>query len=474
MLVKVIENINRNRLIKKGEKVMVGVSGGPDSICLLHVLFSLKDELEIEIIAVHINHMLRGAEADADEEYVKSFCEESGIEFRAVKADVSNISKEKRISTEEAGRFARYKYFKELSAETGASKIAVAHNLNDQAETVIMNIIRGTGIDGLKGMDFKRGKIVRPLLNVDRQEIEDYCKANNLKPRTDESNYSDVYTRNKVRLKLIPYMNKLFNTDTVAVINKMSSLVRDDSEYLDIIAEQTFGKSLLKKCDSEISLDILKLAGCHASILKRTIRFALNELKGNLTDVETIHIESIVKLILSGKTGSVIQLPAGIRALREYKDLKLYFEKDVILQNCFEHLIKVPGNTLIESQSASVKASLIDISGEDYNVDMTSAEKIYKKIKYNEPIQYFDYDKIKDGIYIRNRRDGDLFKPLKSTGTKKLKEYFIDKKVAKNKRDGIPLVAEGNMIIWVVGYKINDNYKVDEKTERVLKLEYCI
>jgi tRNA(Ile)-lysidine synthase len=461
---RVYENIIKHHLISEGEKVLVGVSGGPDSICLLHVLFSLKEKLKIELSAIHINHMFRGKESDNDESFTGSFCHKLGIEYTSVNFDVSEIASRKKVSYEEAGRLVRYGEFEKLSNSIGAAKIAVAHNLNDQAETVIMHIVRGTGLDGLKGMDFIRGKIIRPLLNIRRDEIEDYCNANNLNPRTDSSNLTDTYTRNRVRLKLIPYINELFETDIVTGINKMSALIRDDSQFLDIAAEKSYKECLLANSADEVRIDIPKLTGFHISVIRKVIRIALNELSGNLKDIETVHVESISNLVVSGASGSVIQLPRGIRALKDYSSLKLYIESDSDEMNLFEYKAVISGRTLIEELNTSINADIVGNPDDSVKFDT---------IKYEDLVQYFDYDKIKGEIYIRNRRDGDLFKPLKSTGTKKLKEYFIDKKIAREKRSEIPLVAVDNEIIWIIGHKISDNFKIDMKTKRMLRLEYC-
>ncbi|MFA6308760.1 MAG: tRNA lysidine(34) synthetase TilS [Clostridia bacterium] len=461
---RVYENIIKHHLISEGEKVLVGVSGGPDSICLLHVLFSLKEKLKIELSAIHINHMIRGKESDGDESFTGSFCDKLGIEYTSVNSDVSEIAKRKKVSSEEAGRLLRYREFEKLSNDIGASKIAVAHNLNDQAETIIMHIVRGTGLDGLKGMDFIRGKIIRPFLNIGRDEIEDYCDANNLNPRIDSSNLTDIYTRNRVRLKLIPYMNELLETDIVAGINKMSALIRDDSQFLDIAAEKSYNECLLTNSADEVRIDIPKLTDFHISVLRRVIRCALNDLIGNLKDIETVHIESISNLVMLGASGSVIQLPRGIRALKDYNSLKLYIESDSGEMNLFRYKAEISGRTLIDELKTSIIADVVENPGD--------IEK-FNSIKYEDLVQYFDYDKIKGEIFIRNRRDGDLFKPLKSTGTKKLKEYFIDKKIAREKRDEIPLAAVGNEILWIIGHKVSDNFIVDVKTKRILRLEYC-
>lgn len=233
MITRILDTIKKNGIIKKGDRVVVGVSGGPDSVCLLHVLWRLRKDFDLYIVAVHINHMLRGSESCRDENYVKSLCSELEIELQSICVDIKKVSKEKNMSLEEAGREERYRHFEIVADSVGASRIAVAHNKNDQAETVLMNIIRGSGLDGLKGMDYIRGRIIRPLLDIERNEIEAYCRENSLNPITDSSNLEDIYSRNKIRLNVIPYIDTLFGCNFVKSVDRLNRLVKDDIDFID-------------------------------------------------------------------------------------------------------------------------------------------------------------------------------------------------------------------------------------------------
>ena len=215
---RVLEYILENKLLQEKEKVVVGVSGGPDSICLLEVLYKLQNQLEIELVVAHINHMLRGEEANEDEKYVNDFCVERGIEVYSKRININEFAKKQRMSTETAGREARYQFFREVMKKTNSNKIATAHNANDQVETIFMRIMRGTGLEGLTGISVKRDSIyIRPILFLQREEIEWYCEKNNLNPRIDKSNMERNYSRNKIRLDIIPYMKENFNSDLVTV-----------------------------------------------------------------------------------------------------------------------------------------------------------------------------------------------------------------------------------------------------------------
>lgn len=459
---KVYNTIKQHKLIQDGEGIVVGISGGPDSVCLLHLLHSLSDELKIRLFAVHINHMLRGEESEADEHYVRRFCAELGIPLFVDREDVKGLSLKKGISLEEAGRQVRYDRFSRYVEKTGASKIAVAHNRNDQAETVLMNLMRGCGIDGLKGMEYCSGRIIRPLLDIGRDDIEAYCREYSLDPRTDSSNLTGVYMRNRVRLELIPYMEKLYGCDIIESINRMTLLLKDDSHFLEASAADSFNKCIAGCGDGTVILSISEITGLHPALQKRVVRLAIKAVKGNLKEIESSHVESILEICSRGKTGAQVCLPAGLAAVRSYGMLKLQRAESGKETPDFDVPLTVPGTTYVKEIGMSVDTRI--------EKRPESVEDFYN-IGYNSLVQFLDYDKLNGGINIRNRRNGDVFKPYKSTGTKKLKEYFIDKKIPRDERRRIPLIAAGNEVVWVVGHKISDKFKVTENTKRVLRIE---
>jgi len=465
MIEKVLDTINRYQLVNNGESVVVGVSGGPDSVCLLHVLYTLRERLHIKLHAVHINHMLRGKESEEDEKYVKELCEKLEIPAHFFSIDIKDIAGKRGISMEEAGREARYRKFEEVAEETGSSKIAVAHNRNDQAETVLMNIIRGSGLDGLKGIEYIRGKIIRPLLDVRREDIEDYCRQHSLNPRTDSTNLVSIYTRNKVRLDLIPSINKMFDTDIQDNLWKMSILLKDDIGYIDENVTRLYNECLIETNKDSITIDAGIFRSYHIAIKRRIVRSAIKNLTGSLKGMESVHIEKVLQLWENGRTGAEIHLPCGLKALKSYNHLIIARAVNNVETRPFCIEISIPGVTLVPEIGAGIKAFIEKKS---------SAIEQNGNMRYNSLVQYFDYDTFKMGIYIRNRKDGDVFKPYKSNGTRKLKEYFIDNKIPRHKRDNIPLIAQGNEIVWVIGYKISDKFKVTENTKTVLKLIYFL
>lgn len=302
----ILKTIKKYNLIENGDSIVIGVSGGPDSICLLNVLNELKNELNFKIYVAHINHMIR-KEADEETEYVKSFCKNIEVECFVKRIDVIKISKELKMGTEEAGRKIRYDFFEEVLKNTNSNKIATAHNNNDKVETIIMNILRGSGIAGLKGLDpIRENKFIKPLLEISREEIEAYCEENRLAPRIDKSNNENIYTRNKVRNSVIPYIKKEFNPNILKTINRLSEVATEENEYLDKITIQAFNEinvgaisegNLEKNKETEtITLNLKKFNNLELVIKRRLILYTINELLGTIDGIEKINIDDIIKM----------------------------------------------------------------------------------------------------------------------------------------------------------------------------------
>ncbi len=292
---KVLNTIQKYELIKYGDNIVVGVSGGPDSMTLLNVLCSLKETLQIHLFVAHINHQIR-KEAKQDEEYVKDFCAAHQIPFFVLEKDVVQLAKEQKIGTEEAGRKVRYDFFEEICKKVNASKIATAHTANDQAETILMNLMRGSGTNGLKGMEVKRGKYIRPLLEITRQEIEQYCPKQQLNPRIDQTNQENVYTRNRIRNELIPYIEKKFNPSIVISLNRLSEIVKEQEEYMEKVVEKAYLEIMLEQNEEQIVLDLKKFTSLEIVIKKRILLYTITKLFGTSQGIEKIHIEDMLKL----------------------------------------------------------------------------------------------------------------------------------------------------------------------------------
>lgn len=313
----VLKTIKDNNLINEGDKIVIGVSGGPDSICLLHLLNNLKDTLKITIYVAHINHSIREV-ADMETKYVQDFCKKIGVECFVKKEDILSLAKKQKKGTEEVGRQVRYSFFDEVLEKTNSNKIATAHNSNDRAETVILNILRGSGISGLKGIEAIRDqKYIRPLINTDRESIERYCEENNLEPKIDETNKENIYTRNKVRNVVIPYIKKEFNQNIIKTINRLSTVATEENDYLMKITKQEYAN--ISNIENDIiTLDLKRFNNLELVIKRRLILYTINEAIHTTNGIEKVNLDDIVKLCSNN---------IGNKYLTPIKEIKIYVKK---------------------------------------------------------------------------------------------------------------------------------------------------
>ncbi len=318
---KVRKTIREYNLIEKNDSIVVGVSGGPDSMTLLSILLKLKEEFNLKIYVAHVNHMLR-ENAIKDEEYVKEFCEKNNIEIFIKKANISEIAQKEKIGLEEAGRNVRYNFFEEVLKNTESNKIAIAHNLNDKVETIIMNTLRGSGVSGLKGIEAKRKKYIRPLIEIERYEIEKYCIENKINPRHDESNDDNTYTRNKIRNIVIPYIKNEFNPNIIKTLNRLSEIIKEEDEYVQSETEKIFKEILLTDEKNKIEFDPRKFNEQEKVIQKNLILLAIKKVKGSTQGIEKVNIDDIIKLCNNNIGNKLIrpvkQLEIGIKNKRIY------------------------------------------------------------------------------------------------------------------------------------------------------------
>jgi len=294
---KVLETIEKYELIKSGDKIVLGVSGGPDSIAMLNILNEIKNEkiINFDFVTAHVNHGIR-KNAIKDEEYVIDFCKKINTECFVHYADIKKIAKENKKGIEETGREIRYEFFNEVMKLTNSNKVAVAHNSNDNAETIIMNIIRGSGTNGLKGIEEKNGIYIRPLIKIKRKDIEEYVKQEKLNPRHDESNDDNIYTRNKIRNIVLPYIEKEFNPNILEAIERLSVIAIEETDYIKIKTKEAYNEICIEENENEIVLDLKEFNNKEQIIQKRIILYSINKIFGNTKSIEKIHIEDIIKL----------------------------------------------------------------------------------------------------------------------------------------------------------------------------------
>ena len=319
---KVLDTIKKFNLIQQGDRIVLGVSGGPDSISMLNILKEVKDDFQIEIYVAHINHMIR-EEADEDEKYVQDYCQKNKIECYVKRIDVQQVANTEKIGTEEAGRNIRYEFFEEVLQKVGANKIAVAHNKNDKIETIIMNLLRGSGLLGLKGIEpIRDNKYIRPLIECERQEIEQYCEKYQLNPRIDKTNFENDYTRNKIRNIVIPYIQKEFNPNLIETMDRLSQVATDESNYIDIQTQKVYQKLLIMKIEKQIVLRLKEFNEQDKVIKNRVILLAIKQLMGSTQRIEKIHIEDIIKLCSNNVGNKFLTPNKNIKVL--VKDKKIY------------------------------------------------------------------------------------------------------------------------------------------------------
>mgnify|MGYP003303255873 FL=1 len=314
-------------LIKDGDKIVLGVSGGPDSICMLDMMRELKEEKNInfEIYVAHVNHMIR-EEAIEDEKYVQNYCLKHNIKFFVKRVDVQKIANDKKIGTEEAGRKVRYDFFEEVLQKTGSNKIAIAHNKNDKIETIIMHLLRGSGLSGLKGIEpIRDNKYIRPLIECERQEIEQYCENRKLQPRIDKTNFENEYTRNKIRNIVIPYIKKEFNPNIIQTLSRLSEVATDESNYIDLQTQKIYNKLLIEKKDKQIILKLNEFNQQENVIQKRLVLKTIKELNGSTDRIEKVHIEDIIKLCNNNIGNKYLTPNKNLKIL--VKDKKIFFIK---------------------------------------------------------------------------------------------------------------------------------------------------
>ena len=322
---KVIDTIKKYKLIEKGDKIVLGVSGGPDSIAMLDILKDLRNKFEFEIYVCHLNHMIRGQEAINDQKYVEQYCNKNQIEFFTKNVNIIEISNNQKIGTEECGRNARYNFFEEILEKTKSNKIATAHNKNDNAETVLMHLLRGSGISGLKGIKpIRNNKFIKPLIECDRKEIEEYCKQKNLNPCIDKTNFENTYTRNKIRNIVIPYIKKEFNPNIIETLFRLSEVVSSEDEFLDRITQKEFENIVLLENEHQIDLKLKEFNLLDNVIKNRLILLTTKKIFGTVNGIEKINIDDIIKMCKKNIGNKFLMPNKNLKVMVKDKKISFY------------------------------------------------------------------------------------------------------------------------------------------------------
>lgn len=457
-LKKVNTFIDENHMLKQGEHVILGISGGADSMCLLFVMHMLGRSRQLTLTAVHVNHGLRGDAADADEAYVREICSQWEIPCICFRANIHELAKQEKMTEEEAGRKYRYECFERVRAKNHGDKIAVAHHINDLAETVLFNLFRGSRLKGLGGIAPVRGNIIRPLLCLERQEIEAVLNENHIRFCTDQTNFDTVYTRNKIRLELLPYICGNINEKAVQHIADVSEASREAYAF---IHKQAF-KAMDEVLCEDGGLYIERLKEIDAVLQKEIIRLWFEKKTGRLKDVTKEHVASILRL-LDKQDGKRISLPYGIVAVR--KRDRLYLENRT--DDTREKSEKDDADALKEID-VSVPGSyfLTDIQV-FVSFEVTDAQE-NQRIPENSCTKWMDYDKIENGLKLRRRCSKDFMTIAPGNSKKALRRVMIDDKIPKDMREKLWLLADGSHILWIPGGRISEYFKVTKNTRKIL------
>ncbi len=441
-----------------GDKVVVAVSGGPDSVALLDVLLQLKDQLGIELHVAHLNHRLRGTQSDADAEFVRQLVSRLGLAATVEGRDVPEFIRKQGLSQEEGAREVRYQFLQEVAKGVGATKIATAHNLDDQAETVLFRLLRGAGRRGLSGIPSVRdGLFVRPLLGTSRKQIEEYLTQRGLSFRCDSSNADLSYTRNRIRHQLLPLLRKNYNPDIVTTLARTAEILRDEDEFLEEQTSQVHALSVKQKTNRKIILDINRLSDYHICLRRRVLRNILQQLLGKEGYPEFGQVEQLVQL--AGSESGWIQIASEFRAQR-YGNLLIMKRGKV---PPFQKKVGIPAETKIPELNAQISTQVL--KAEQFREE-------FPQVGSQTQTAFLDLDTICGELQVRNRRPGDSFQPLGLEGHKKVKDLLIDRKMPKILRDEVLILTDREKIVWVIGIEINALCKLTPKTQRILKVQF--
>ena len=458
MLDRILKYNEKHGMIVPGDTIAAGVSGGADSVCLLFTLLEIKNCIPFKLVVVHVHHGIR-EEADQEADYVKSLCKTREIPFYLVREDVLAVAKKEKLSIEEAGRQVRYRAFYHILEEVNApaGKVAVAHNRNDRAETMLFHLFRGSGIKGMAGIRPVRDNIIRPLLCVDRQEIEKYLQAKGIKYYQDASNNEDTYTRNRIRHHILPYAEENICRGS---IRHMTETAEQFMEIEDYLMSQT--QKAAEKCvdfqGNGIIIDVKRLLEQEGLLQKRILLFGLAFLVPGRRDITAAHVAGLMDLLKTDGSRQ-ISLPYGLSARKEYQ--KLMLERNTLPvkgnhTDTQEIVIPVPGKLWVAGLG-EIRTAILS-----YEKNMIIPQKKYTK--------YFDYDKITTSLVLRVRKKGDFIKVNAGLSTKSIQDYMVNEKIPREKRDRLLLVADDSHIMWIPGYRISQQYKVGENTKTMIQI----
>ncbi len=454
MIKKIEQTLQKYSLLKTGETVVVALSGGADSCALLLSLLDLAEGYGWKIMVAHFNHGLRGGASDGDEAFCRGLAQQYGLVFVTERMRQRSIPKG--ASPEDYFRRERYRFLDRVAADHGAGKIALGHHLQDQAETVLINILRGSGLDGLKGiLPMRENKYIRPLIEVSRTEINDFLKETGVKPREDHSNSSKAYLRNRIRGELIPRLKKEYNPRIAENLARMATIIRRDDDFLNGCVDAIIKPPHVIKTRHEADFSVTYFKTLHAALGYRLLRSLLEGLAPSGRGFSFSHIQSLCDLAMKSSSGKGIALPYGLHAQKEYDRIVIQSAKDETIKD-YEYRMMVPGTVDLKERGLilSTKRATAD------EIDFSRINRIY-----------LDGDKIKGDLTIRNRRSGDWFEPLGTKGSQTIKKLFINRKIPKPERNRIALLTDRESVIWIENMHLSERVKVSSETNNILMVD---
>jgi tRNA(Ile)-lysidine synthase len=451
--------IGRYRLLERGDRVIVGVSAGVDSMVLLHILNALRQDLSLSLVIAHLNHGLRPSEADSEADLVRKESLRLGLPFEYRQFNVKELQKSGGFSLQDAARRIRFQFFHELCDQYGGGKIALGHQADDQVETILLRLMRGSGLKGIKGMlPIRQGRVIRPLLEVWRVEVENFAQQNSISYLTDSSNIKQDYLRNRLRLDLIPYIEKYYQPGFRRAILRTSTLLREEDDFIEQEAHEAYQKIARKK-QEEIAFEFSVYQSLHPALQRRVLEKAIREIETGLSrdEIGGAEVNLIYRRLIQPRASFFITLSHGLCLEKRYDTvcLRRGMPKTILP---FEVELQIQGRTYLKEIEKEVGAEEKERDG---------SEPIHE----SRNVAFLDYEKIHLPLKMRNFRPGDRFHPLGAKGKQKLKEFFIDQKIPKMERASIPLLVSGDMIAWVAGYRIDERFKLTPRTRKVLKVE---
>lgn len=462
--------IQKYHMLTCGDRVIAGVSGGADSVCLFLMLLELREKIGFDLIAVHVHHGLRGEAADQDQQFVEALCEQHRIPLEIFRVNLESIAKKRKQSLEEAGRMVRREAFDSVCKKYGGNKIALAHHQNDNAETLLWNLSRGTGLDGLGGIRPVNGKFIRPLLCMNRKEIEEYLAKRKQSYCIDETNAGTDYTRNKLRHLVLPILEEQVNSAAVRHMNETMEQIWELQEYMQEQVEAAYQECVQEHFEKACWIQIQQKSfeTFPELIKKMVIRKGMEQVGGKKRDLSHKHVDVMMGL-MNKQVGRTLDLPYEMHAKRNYEGIQLEKrrtyssgeeKKAEIMQECMSEL-NIPGETILADRNLKLRCKILE---KPKNLSIKDIpQKIYTK--------WFDYGIIKSSLYIRTRQAGDTIVIDEKGHQKKLKNWFVDEKIPKEVRDSQLLLAENNEILWVLGHRMSQAYQVKQSTKWILQIE---